>query len=368
MASFVVSGETTAGQLLLAGEQGSVLANGGLVTVGPAITVNGSASVLIAGLVSGSTIGITANTAAHYTIAASGTLVGGTDRALNIVAPTGTSNLINAGLIDGATAGVSFSGSGLNIVNSGTISGSGSTGIITTATAFLDVTNTGLITGTNYGILAGGTGLDVIVNAGVIQGTRFALDLSDGVSKVTNTGVLAGGVDMGAGDDTFNGTHGVQFDVFGNNGNDTIAGGMGDEHLDGGTGTDQLRGFGGDDFVYGDTGNDLLSGGLGDDTVSGGTGADTVSGGAGNDTLTGGAQGDVFVFGRGQGFDLVSDFQDASDLLNLKAFGFGSATAVISHASAAAGGLLIDLTSFGGGTIQLQGMTLAQLSGADLIL
>ena len=76
----------------------------------------------------------------------------------------------------------------------------------------------------------------------------------------------------------------------GDNGNDTLNGGVGHDLLDGGRGNDILNG---------QIGNDLLVGGKGDDRLTGGDGRDT------------------FVFGASGGHDLVVDFAIASDVIRL---------------------------------------------------
>ena len=166
--------------------------------------------------------------------------------------------------------------------------------------------------------------------------------------------------------------------LFGEQGNDYLAGGAGNDLLDGGTGDDTLIGgsgadtlIGGEGFdtasyassfqsvfvnlatntgVFGDAqgdtfsgidkvvgssfsdglfaddsgvvldggaGDDLLVGGAGLDVLIGGTGHDTLEGGLGLDVLTGGAGADHFVFNRGDGPDLVTDFQQGVDKIVL---------------------------------------------------
>ncbi len=166
--------------------------------------------------------------------------------------------------------------------------------------------------------------------------------------------------------------------LFGEEGNDSLSGGAGNDRLDGGSGDDTLTGgagadalIGGDGFdtanyassfqsvyvniatntgVYGDAqgdtfsgidkvigssfsdglfaddsgmvlgggaGDDLLVGGAGLDVLNGGTGSDTLEGGLGLDVLTGGAGADYFVFNRGDGPDLVTDFQQGIDKIAL---------------------------------------------------
>ena len=160
----------------------------------------------------------------------------------------------------------------------------------------------------------------------------------------------------------------------GGNGNDTLLGGGGDDTLDGGTGTDNMNGGVGNDTYYvdnagdtiteainggsdrvfssvsyrlweqsqhienliltgtaningsgnglnngivGNSGNNYLEGGNGNDTLLGGGGNDRLIGGGGNDTVTGGAGADTFVFLTHGEADVITDFQNGVDLLEI---------------------------------------------------
>jgi Ca2+-binding RTX toxin-like protein len=83
--------------------------------------------------------------------------------------------------------------------------------------------------------------------------------------------------------------------------NDTISGGRG---------ADDLAAGPGDDRVFGGSGADRLRGG---------TGNDSLTGGKGNDQLKGAAGADVFVFGTGFGDDVITDFQDRTDRIDVAA-------------------------------------------------
>lgn len=68
----------------------------------------------------------------------------------------------------------------------------------------------------------------------------------------------------------------------------------------------------GDDFLAGGAGNDALLGGAGNDTLAGQAGNDSLQGGEGNDVLTGGAGADTFrlteLVGELLGQDTITDF------------------------------------------------------------
>jgi Ca2+-binding RTX toxin-like protein len=144
--------------------------------------------------------------------------------------------------------------------------------------------------------------------------------------------------------------------LFGDAGNDTLIGGAGADALDGGIGFDTASyaaaagsvyvNLAANTGVYGDAqgdtfssiekvvgsnysdvlvasdadvvfegggGHDFLTGGAGFDVLNGGAGNDTLEGGRGFDVLTGGTGADRFVFNGGDGFDLVTDFQQGVD-------------------------------------------------------
>ncbi len=60
-----------------------------------------------------------------------------------------------------------------------------------------------------------------------------------------------------------------------------------------------------------------------DNIISGGSGKQTIDGGAGNDVLKGGGGADTFVFAKGNGTDLITDF-GADDFIRLDGYGVTS--------------------------------------------
>ena len=77
----------------------------------------------------------------------------------------------------------------------------------------------------------------------------------------------------------------------------------------GGSSADTLLTGAGDDVLGGKAGDDILNGGGGNDKLIGGDGDDQLSGGLGNDT---------FVFEDNWGKDVVTDFEDGFDRLDLR--------------------------------------------------
>ena len=106
---------------------------------------------------------------------------------------------------------------------------------------------------------------------------------------------------------------------------DVIDAGDGNDVVYGRSGNDTLSGATGNDRLYGENDDDVLSGGEGSDYLYGGAGADTLDGGAGNDVLDGGAGNDLYRFGYGSGQDAISNYDTATDRLDVVEFAAGVA-------------------------------------------
>ena len=181
--------------------------------------------------------------------------------------------------------------------------------------------------------------------------------------------------------------------IKGGGGNDILSGGDQNDKLHGGAGNDILgarptavdRNDDGDDTDPGETvvtdlGSDMMYGDAGNDTINGGAGNDTLVGGAGDDDLTGGDGIDTFVFGPGDGSDVIVDFvpgtavaADAQattdrtdgDYIDLTAFGIrpGDVRGLLSER---AGNVIVNLEDYGGGRITIQSETIADLEAIGL--
>lgn len=101
---------------------------------------------------------------------------------------------------------------------------------------------------------------------------------------------------------------GVDDFVYGNDGANTLLGGVGGDWLVGNNGADTISGFAGADYLEGGSDNDTLNGGadddtlygsFGDDNLTGSDGADYLGGGDDNDTLNGDAGDDTLYGGFG---------------------------------------------------------------------
>ena len=113
------------------------------------------------------------------------------------------------------------------------------------------------------------------------------------------------------GDDTLTVSQeiGVDSRLYGQRGNDVIAGGSGNDLIAGGSGHDSLSGFAGIDRIFGGSGRDEIFGGEGDDYLYGNNGADWVSGDAGDDLVVGGFGRDMLLGGEGED-DVRGDLAD----------------------------------------------------------
>lgn len=184
------------------------------------------------------------------------------------------------------------------------------------------------------GIIFGTSGADSI-GAGYVDANGDVIDNGDAIFGTP--GSDDDEVYGGDGNDTIASLAGND-SVYGGNNDDQITSGTGNDYVQGDAGNDQIDGEGGDDFIRGDAGNDFVYGGTGHDQVYGGAdsdhvyggdGMDTVYGGFGQDTVYGGADNDT-VTGSG-GSDAVhgddgDDFLQGSDGDDTLYGGIGSDT------------------------------------------
>ena len=160
-------------------------------------------------------------------------------------------------------------------------------------------------------ILLGGGGNDRLYgknNADQLYGRGGKDTLFGGTGDDTLMG--GGGRDRllaGSGNDRTYGNSGAD-KLYGHGGKDTLLGGPGNDRLVGGGNNDLLKGQGGNDTLLGGSGNDRLIGGAGNDWLDGQKGKDTLIGGAGRDT---------FKIARGNGRDLIGDFENGRDRIQL---------------------------------------------------
>ena len=245
-----------------------------------------------------------------------------------MVTSQGGNAVHNAGTMACRLAALRLSGSGANLVDNAGLMASGGTETVYLWGGGNVLLNSGTIENLNPAALAAvrfGAGGEVnqLTNTGLIEAGAPAATAvlgNTGREEVVNAGRIAGRVDLGLGDDLYDGAAGVTLGrVLGGVGQDLLIGGAGGDTLDGGAGLDTLLGGGGNDLLIGGTSDDEIDGGAGHDTATGGIGADTLEGGEGTDLLSyalGGtigvqvdlATGDAFLgFAAG---DVISGFEN----------------------------------------------------------
>jgi len=117
--------------------------------------------------------------------------------------------------------------------------------------------------------------------------------------------------------------------------------------------------------VVGNGGGDVLMGNNADNYILGGTGNDHIDGRGGNDTLTGGGGSDTFVMDSNVGHDAITDFNVASDIIDISAFAsqFTNFAAVMAASTQVNGETTIHLS--GSGSVTLDNVSKGSLTAAD---
>ena len=93
-----------------------------------------------------------------------------------------------------------------------------------------------------------------------------------------------------------------------------------------------------------------------------------LDGGADDDVLQGDESADRFVFRRNGGDDRIVDFLDGEDIVDLTVFGFRDFTQVAALVYDTAAGMVLDLTGRNGGTVIVEGFTVASFDASDVLL
>lgn len=189
-------------------------------------------------------------------------------------------------------------------------------------------------------IMVGGSGIDTIDHTRITGAYDF--DMTTGETSIA--------------DESFTGFENAKT----NRGANIIEGTEGANEISTGRGRDVLNGNGGDDILRGAKGKDRLFGGDGDDILIGGKAKDILNGGAGADT---------FVFAAKQGKDVIQDFEDGVDLIDLSAFGFSNKDAALRHFEER-GSDSNDVAGFKfkGTEVKIKGLDLDDISGADILI
>jgi Ca2+-binding RTX toxin-like protein len=301
-----------------------------------------------------------------------------------------SSLMINNGRIEGYGGILTFSyaGEDSEARNSGVIkaSASGMAGAGNDGTS-VELTNfqSGKVISTNIAAeFSNGTD-GLLTNHGLLKGTNYAVKDGAGDSTVINMGKIIGTIDMGEGQDMLDLMKGALDGIaYGGQGSDVYKVSSQDTDIRelflGGVdtvqstvsyvlkanfeylellGTRSIHGTGNSDA-------NTLIGNSGHNTLLGMNGADKLSGGLGNDILEGGDGGDTFVFSTGFGSDVIEDFQNGMDKVDISAW-----TGVDSFADFLANHLSVDdgdvLIQNGSDTLRLTDVTVNQLDPTDFV-
>jgi serralysin len=143
-----------------------------------------------------------------------------------------------------------------------------------------------------------------------------------------------------------------------NGGADDARAGEGNDVILGGTGADRLKGQDGADFIAGENGRD---------TLFGDKGADILSGGKGRDTLEGGQGADIFVFEEGAGVEIITDFRNGVDRIDLSDLGFANFAAFDAAANIRQAGDDVLIVFDAGGRIRVEDLRVALIADSDFI-
>ncbi|WP_219907620.1 Calx-beta domain-containing protein [Aphanothece hegewaldii] len=126
------------------------------------------------------------------------------------------------------------------------------------------------------------------------------------------------------------------------------------------TGNDTITGTNDDDVINGIQGNDSLSGAGGNDRIIAGVGNDTISGGTGNDTI---------VFDYSAGTDVITDFVQGQDKIDVSSLNLSDWTTLQLLISNDNQDNALITTYFNGGTsiLKINGINFSQLQATDFI-
>lgn len=200
-----------------------------------------------------------------------------------------------------------------------------------------DSDRTGVVVNLAKGTVSGFGGIDKLTSIEHVVGSNR----QDAFTGTTGDDVFTG---LG-GSDVFRGAAGIDTLDYSRDGEGLYGGFRG---IDANLATGRIRdGFGGIDkaiqveSVIGTRYKDVITGSSASNGLHGAAGNDTMNGGDGNDVLNGGAGADRFVFsdtratdGNAFGTDVIEDFQNGSDRIDLRAFGKSFADLTITDAGA----------------------------------
>jgi serralysin len=251
-----------------------------------------------------------------------------------------------------------------------------------------DILNAGigndlLTGGSGADALIGGTGTDTASYAAATKGITASLAKSS-----ANTNDAKG--DTYSSIENLTGSRYAD-SLYGNSGANSLSGGDGSDRLVGGAGADKLIGGSGTDTASyagatkgvtanlakssantgdakGDTYSSIesLTGSSYGDRLTGNTGVNRMDGGKGNDVLAGGSGADVFVFSAGYGKDVITDFSNNVDDIDLRSYDFSSSSSVLKKATQVGTDVHIKLTSTD--IVVIEDFKLGDLDARDFLL
>ena len=205
---------------------------------------------------------------------------------------------------------------------------------------------------------------DVLSSIENLIGSAWADVLTgDGAENVIEGGAGADTLEGGAGTDTLSYADSntrVVVDLL--NGNALLG------HADGDviSGFENLSGSRLPDYLLGDNSGNVLSGGSGVDRLEARDGDDTLIGGTQNDNLKGGAGADVFVLNEGDGADLIDDWENDLDRIDVSDFGITFSEILSSTTELPIGALFIDFGA--GASFQINDFARADFDAGDVIV
>ena len=201
-------------------------------------------------------------------------------------------------------------------------------------------------------ILDGGAGGDTLQGGSGFDTASYTSAETGLVINLTTPGLNTG--------DAFGDSYSSIEAVRGSSFSDTITGREAvADTIWGGAGADTIHGLGGADKLYGE---------WGDDTLFGDAGADFLDGGTGADRLYGGANSDRFICKGSFGNDVVFDFEDGSDKLDLSGNGLTFSDLSIAQQSGYVAVVALDDNLHAFASISLIGLTVGQITSGDFIL
>ncbi len=298
-ADVVINGATSAGTVTIdasaldAGRQ--ILITDG--DVGLDVTVTGLVADLDASLLEGFlTVGsLVMNDAAQTILAGSGgslidagegdDIITGGDGDDTIDVGTGTDTVIINAVVGSSSNSGTVAGGANADVGQDTVANTFTVGtdvlriVATNVASFIHGINTAVGLGTGTDIA--GTAAAYTVTTGLVglNGSATAFNAAGDIAVTFSSAFTEGDFEAG-----------LQYNLTGTSGNDTITTGALDDTINGGDG---------DDTINGGAGDDIITGGAGDDYIDGGYhngGADSLYGGLGNDTFSFDEEDDVEYF------------------------------------------------------------------------